>query len=64
MDTLEETLLGHLPEVAADGVFGDAHGLAYFFCDDLTLFLEDREDLLFSMGGQHSWSSLFVHDIT
>ena len=51
VNALKEAFVGHLAEIAADGVFGDAHGLAYFFCDDLALSLEDGEDLLFSVGG-------------
>jgi hypothetical protein len=39
--------MGHLAKVAADSVFGDAHGLANLFCDDLALAFEDGEDLLF-----------------
>ena len=53
MDSLQEAFLRHFAEIAADGVFGDAHGDAYFLGDDLSPGLEGGEYLLFAMSCQH-----------
>jgi len=51
VDTLEKTFLRQFAQIAADGVFGHPHGLADFLCDDLSVSLEERKDLLFSVDG-------------
>ena len=57
MNTLEKTFLRELSQIAADGVLGHAHGLAYFLRDDLSVSLQERKDLLFSVTGEHGLSS-------
>ena len=57
MYPLQQSFLGHLPQVAADRVFRNAHVLAYFFRDDLALQFQYREDLLLAVSGQHAGSS-------
>ena len=56
MDSLQQSFLGHLSQVAADGIFRDAHFLAYLFRDDLAMLFQDREDLLLAVSGQHDRS--------